>query len=73
MKCQSLCDEKATLYVHAWGERSWSGYHCDKHAGRLIKLRAKLIRRYKQNVTIRSISKMDRDKMRAAIKKGKKK
>lgn len=68
MKCQTTeCPKRASLYVKAWGTRSWSGVHCPKHAGRVIRIRARLIKKYNQSVVVRPVTKRD-IKMR---KKGK--
>lgn len=61
MKCQTPeCPKRATLYLKAWGMRSWSGVHCSKHAGRVIRIRARLIKKYNQNVTVRPVTKLDK-------------
>lgn len=64
------CVDRAVLRVVAFGGKSWSGFYCAKHAGRIIKLRTPLIKKYKQNVVIRLISDRDRAALSARKRKG---
>ncbi len=61
MKCQGYeCEKKATLSVLAHGDKGWVAVYCDKCAGRTIRLRAPMIRRHRQNVTVRMITNLDK-------------
>ena len=54
------CGRKAEMFVAAWSkDRAWSEYRCRRHAARLIRLRAGLILRFNQNVTVRPIGPID--------------
>lgn len=68
IRCQGYeCADKAVLYLHAFGGKSWTGYYCPKHAGRIIRIRTKLINKYRQNVVVRPITERDH-KLRKASK-----
>lgn len=54
------CGDKARLFVAAYGGKSWSGYYCEKHGPSIIKLRMRLIKKYKQSVVLRYITDWDR-------------
>lgn len=75
MRCQrkegmpDACSSKATLFVMARGGKHWDGYFCSKHATTIIKVRMRLIKKYKQNVVLRPITEWDRK--RRKTKKGK--
>lgn len=58
------CPEKATLYVKAYGGRSWDGYFCDKHGPAIIKVRMRLVKRHKQNVVVRPVTEWDKKRRR---------
>lgn len=62
------CDERATLSIQAFGESGWAQkLYCDKHAGRVIRLRGKLVRKYALNVVVRPITDRDRKLRKAAV------
>lgn len=54
------CSSKATLFVAAYGGKSWSGFYCSKHGPRIIAKRMRLITKYKQSVVLRRITDYDR-------------
>jgi hypothetical protein len=69
MRCQRTvsqrrCGSKATMYVAAFGGKAWDGYFCSKHSTSIIKLRMKLIVKYKQNVVLRKMTKYDRKRIK---------
>lgn len=54
------CESKATMFVRAYGGKSWSGYFCSKHVVVIVKVRMRMIRKYRQNVVVRPITEWDR-------------
>lgn len=67
MNCQGdagRCENKAQLMVRAWGQHGWRGRYCDRHAARIIKLRGRMIRKYKQSVVVRPLTKLDKKKVK---------
>lgn len=62
------CPDKATLYVRAFGGKAWDGYFCDTHGPRIIRLRMRLIKKYKQNVVLRPITAYDRKQRKERMK-----
>lgn len=66
----TACPDKARLFVAAYGGKSWNGYYCLTHGPKIVKLRMKLIRKYKQNVVLRPISEYDKKRIKQ-MRKGK--
>jgi hypothetical protein len=58
------CERKATMYVAAFGGKSWCGYFCRRHVTRIIEKRMPLIIKYKQNVVLRKMTAFDRKRVK---------
>lgn len=58
------------MFVMGHGGKHWDGYFCSKHAAVIIKVRMRLIKKYKQSVVLRPITEWDR-KRRKTRKKAK--
>lgn len=65
------CEAKAKFYVAGSSslKRDWSSYHCEEHAVRVIKKRMRLIKKYKQYVTLRPITDWDKQQAKARRKR----
>jgi len=68
MKCRAKdCPRKAEVMVVAFGGNGWSGVYCPRHAGRVIRLRWRLIKRGPQHVTVRPLTKWDIKKIKERV------
>lgn len=63
------CEKRATLYLHAFGGKAWQGVYCPRHAGRIIRIRSKMIKKYGQNVVVRPVTERDKEQWRKSKRK----
>lgn len=66
------CENRAALSVQAFGRAggAWTQqFYCTRCAGRIIRLRGKLIKRHNLNVVVRPITDRDRVTVRARKRK----
>lgn len=58
------CSLKAKFFIMARGGKYWDGYYCGKHVVSILKRRMSLIKKYKQNVTVRPITEYDKKRIK---------